>query len=268
MGKTEKIVVLSILFLVVVLFVWSLGGGEGTAAKGKGTQAEGQTASYSSGQNSSTRQSADRRQENSGAPGAPKKPANDGRILTRPKDVPALEGTREGLDAQTAGARERIALENGTTSAENKVLFAGVEKRSRRASAPVQMRPGWAIVSTSGLESTVDPSMLLFRPKATDTWASLAMDLYGEASKEALLRHNNEGMDSPGEVIFVPARDDDADLIGTRVVKVLQGENLWQVSHRTLGKGSRWKEIFEANRDVISDPDFIAPGIELSIPMN
>ena len=47
---------------------------------------------------------------------------------------------------------------------------------------------------------------------------------------------------------------------------VAKGDNLWKIAQRYLGSGARNKEIFEANRPMLSDPDKIYPGQVLRIP--
>lgn len=47
---------------------------------------------------------------------------------------------------------------------------------------------------------------------------------------------------------------------------VVKGDTLWKISEKTLGSGARYKEIFEANRPMLSDPDKIYPGQVLRIP--
>lgn len=44
---------------------------------------------------------------------------------------------------------------------------------------------------------------------------------------------------------------------------VVKGDNLSKIGER---HGVSWKEIFEANKDVIKDPDLIQPGWKLKIP--
>lgn len=268
MGKTEKIVVLSILFLVVLLFVWSMGGQEADASERDGG-ADTQSARYSARLDAGDPVSAGASGRNQDMGARPKGPG--GSLLRRPD---ASSGGSEAGDpaAEHAEGADRIEMDGDSGNSSN-LLNAVVDRDpkvdpmgSQRQLPAVHMRPGWDIVTTDGLEGTVNPDMLLYRPKDGSTWESLAIDLYGDASKEILLRHNNEGMADPASVIFVPAKDDGADEVKNRVVEVLKGETLWQVSKRTLGRGSRWRELFEANRGVISDPDYLAPGTILTVP--
>jgi nucleoid-associated protein YgaU len=53
----------------------------------------------------------------------------------------------------------------------------------------------------------------------------------------------------------------------TKTHTVDKGESLWAIAEHELGDGKRWKEIYEANKDVIgANPDLIQPGMELKIP--
>jgi nucleoid-associated protein YgaU len=47
---------------------------------------------------------------------------------------------------------------------------------------------------------------------------------------------------------------------------VVKGDTLWAIAEKTLGKGARYPEIFEANRPMLGDPDSIYPGQMLRIP--
>ena len=47
---------------------------------------------------------------------------------------------------------------------------------------------------------------------------------------------------------------------------VLKGDTLWKISRKFYGSGKHWKKIFEANRDIISNPDKVRAGTELKIP--
>ena len=47
---------------------------------------------------------------------------------------------------------------------------------------------------------------------------------------------------------------------------VQKGDSLWKIAKTQMGSGTRWGELYEANRDVISDPAKIYPGQLLTIP--
>lgn len=47
---------------------------------------------------------------------------------------------------------------------------------------------------------------------------------------------------------------------------VKSGDTLWKIASHFYGDGSKYPKIFEANKDVLDDPDRIMPGQELRIP--
>lgn len=47
---------------------------------------------------------------------------------------------------------------------------------------------------------------------------------------------------------------------------VAKGDTLWGISAKHYGNGAHYKDIFEANRPMLSDPDKIYPGQVLRIP--
>ena len=53
----------------------------------------------------------------------------------------------------------------------------------------------------------------------------------------------------------------------SRTVTVKSGDNLSKIAKRELGDAEKWRAIFDANRDKISNPDLIQPGQVLTIPL-
>lgn len=47
---------------------------------------------------------------------------------------------------------------------------------------------------------------------------------------------------------------------------VQAGDTLGKIAQKVYGDAGRWKEIFEANKDTIKNPDLIQVGQELKIP--
>jgi nucleoid-associated protein YgaU len=47
---------------------------------------------------------------------------------------------------------------------------------------------------------------------------------------------------------------------------VAKGDSLSKIAQREYGDANKWRTIYEANRDLIKDPDLIYPGQELKVP--
>ena len=47
---------------------------------------------------------------------------------------------------------------------------------------------------------------------------------------------------------------------------VVKGDSLSKIAKREYGDANKWRTIYEANRDLIKDPDLIYPGQSLRIP--
>ncbi len=51
-----------------------------------------------------------------------------------------------------------------------------------------------------------------------------------------------------------------------RTYVVVSGDSLSKIAKRQYGDAQKWPRIYEANRDIIKNPDLIYPGQELRIP--
>lgn len=47
---------------------------------------------------------------------------------------------------------------------------------------------------------------------------------------------------------------------------VVSGDSLSKIAKREYGNANDWPRIFEANKDILKDPDKIYPGQKLKIP--
>ncbi len=55
--------------------------------------------------------------------------------------------------------------------------------------------------------------------------------------------------------------------VGGRTYQVQAGDTLFDIARNELGKASRWKEIYELNRDALGkDCDYLTPGMRLTLP--
>lgn len=66
-----------------------------------------------------------------------------------------------------------------------------------------------------------------------------------------------------------PQADGDASPVGsveTQTYVVIKGDTLSTIASGQYGNAQQWTRIYEANRDLIADPDVIYPGQQLRIP--
>jgi nucleoid-associated protein YgaU len=51
-----------------------------------------------------------------------------------------------------------------------------------------------------------------------------------------------------------------------RTYTVIQGDSLSRIAKKQYGDANKWRTIYEANRDLIKNPDLIYPGQSFRIP--
>ncbi len=52
----------------------------------------------------------------------------------------------------------------------------------------------------------------------------------------------------------------------TKIYVVVSGDSLSKIAKREYGNANEWQRIFDANQDLLKDPDKIFPGQKLKIP--
>jgi nucleoid-associated protein YgaU len=62
------------------------------------------------------------------------------------------------------------------------------------------------------------------------------------------------------EKVAAPAQPEDTYYV------IEKGDSLWKIAAHYYGDGNKWKQLFEANKEVILDPDKIFPGQKIRIP--
>ena len=72
--------------------------------------------------------------------------------------------------------------------------------------------------------------------------------------------------EEPEDVAAVLAEDTAVEGFEVAVRTVQPGSTLWAIAEESLGEGIRYVEVFEANRDLIRDPDLIYPGQIFRMP--
>ncbi len=85
-------------------------------------------------------------------------------------------------------------------------------------------------------------------------------DSYATREKAILLAGNVQGVSKVNDQLTSPPEEK------TVFYTVQKGDSLWKIAKTLLGDGNKWPKIFEANKEVIKNPDLIYPGQQLRIP--
>jgi nucleoid-associated protein YgaU len=112
------------------------------------------------------------------------------------------------------------------------------------------------------------PRPRTYKVKRGDTLSSIADKQLGDADRwpeifvlnRAQIRHRDRI--TPGQILALPATPLQPQ---PKLYKVRRGDTLSKIAEQQLGNADRWRDIFQLNRDVISDPNRISPGQVLVI---
>jgi len=92
--------------------------------------------------------------------------------------------------------------------------------------------------------------------------------------EEVMIPYNGEGLPADatqlGEGKFVEELEEPVESevkVSTREYTIKKGDTLWKIAEHELGKGHRWKYIYELNRDVIKNPNRLRAGRKILIPV-
>jgi len=129
--------------------------------------------------------------------------------------------------------------------------------------------------------SRVDPAISVGRHvvehvvENAETLVSIAAKYYGSTAEyyRERLRQANPHLPAdgqeikPGTTLVIPAVEDapaGGGEMRTHVVR--QGETLSAIARRVYGSAAAWRKIYEANRQTVSEPDRLQPGMTLVLP--
>jgi len=83
---------------------------------------------------------------------------------------------------------------------------------------------------------------------------------------EALLDQANRALAEVEGAAPLPTPREETRPPAGRTYTVVSGDNLYRIADKALGNGERYREIFEANRDQLKNPDDIRVGMVLKMP--
>ena len=112
------------------------------------------------------------------------------------------------------------------------------------------------------------------------SWAGGTAKVFGVATSHAakekavLLTGNHDGVDKVDDQITVAAASLGQQATTVQATQTVQsefytikaGDSLSKIAGAKMGDTDKWKQLFEANREVVEDPDKIYPGQTIRIP--
>ena len=262
MGKVEKLVVLCVMFLIVVILTISLN------QKPPGfVESEDSLAALDSGvveiENRGLATPGERQ------PSLPSSTPEEVDLTSSPSaplaaaELPASDWQRVGEEGGDPGGRIAAPglLDSSVRSASEAALSSVAQQADTRLPA-IPLDSSWDLVTTAGLGRTRLDDLLTYECRAGDSFEALALRFYGDEQGAELLRRKNESIESLGEglQIFVPVRFD------MRSHVVQEGESLWKIAEHYYASGSKWRLIYDANRETLRAPEDVKPGMKLKIP--
>lgn len=155
--------------------------------------------------------------------------------------APLAEGTQIRVDSIDYGAEGNVTLRGQSGSGGTvRASLDGVARAESQADASGQ----WALTMTD-----VD---------AGDHTLTVEQD---GPDGQVVARTEMPFQREPGEVVEAALTDQPA-----RIVTVEPGATLWAIARDRYGDGVRYVQVFEANRELIKDPDLIYPGQVFNLP--
>lgn len=254
MGKVEKFVVLTVLFVIAVVLVVSLGSdnpldkdnaaklGEKPAAKSEAQPTGGTTLLSANVQPQTPPPAAN---PNPAEPSVPAPSATPAPAPTVVLPAGALLKTTEGLSPSFDDKRLFYRWQQGdgwVKLAER--LYGNATKFSLLKNANEgrdDIEAGEQIlVPIFDTESLAQVPAL--EPAKNNTGAAQTSAKSEKASKKA------------------------PTMTGGKIHEVKKGESLWKIAKSELGDGNRWKEIYELNKDQMKSPEAVRLGMKLKLP--
>jgi nucleoid-associated protein YgaU len=202
---------------------------------------------------------------------------------TIPKSTEPIVKDLMGQDSKKENKQEPLKVNNHATP--SSMLESRDEKRTanRLGSTPTsdrgrQQKNPVRVDLTPEQDSNTLPEV--YEIKKGDSFMKIARALYGDESKYTDLIAANPSVDPRnlqiGQKIQLPKnglikeknskKPTDENQGQGNFYVVREGDTLAAIAKKFYDKSSAWRKIYNANREIIADPDFLKVGSRLTIP--
>lgn len=178
-------------------------------------------------------------------------------ILDNLKNV--LGGKKDNSISSTTKAPSQVLKENGVDPSQLKFSFGSdgtVTVTGLVARNTDKERIKELLLNIAGIKKVV---LDVSEVAATASIPSAANEESAESSSGA-------GPEAGNADAAASEESADKSPAGPKTYTVQPGDTLWKIAKQFHGDGKEYMKIFEANKDLLKDPDHIYPGQELVIP--
>ena len=185
-------------------------------------------------------------------------PLGPGGVLSTSRPVAQTQGSEPAASQPARGSRPAAS-------------------RAIEAAAPVgQGGPEGGngfVLTLEDLAPSLSEEFMIYSWQDGDSFPKVAERYFGSRLHVNRLLRNNEGLDDSrlkaGDRILIPVSapvDAASEGTGASTYTVQSGDVLGTISTTVYGTSRNWRKIYDANRDILADPNQLEVGMVLRIP--
>lgn len=156
--------------------------------------------------------------------------------------------------------------------AQSAQTYLNLFERLKKSKAPFQWilnrsRPSGAALFYSNLTVGMEDYQITDDVKeGMDIGVSIKLRQYRAFGTKTVKLSPPPALSQPATATVEPPKRETSSAPKNASYTVKSGDCLWNIAKKQLGDGSRWKEIYELNKDKIKNPNLIYPDQSLTLP--
>lgn len=171
-------------------------------------------------------------------------------------------------------AAQNYVMDNGTSQGGDKPNGNEPSGNNPGSSSPGNTATGENRAESSASDAVSGTKAVSYTVERGDTLWAIAVKFFGDGNQwKKIYKDNKEVISDPNRIyagqvltINVAALTAGQGTVQGDTYTVQPGDSLWKIAEKVYGNGRRWRKIYEANADRISDASKIYAGQTLVVP--
>ncbi|MBN1526456.1 MAG: OmpA family protein [Candidatus Omnitrophica bacterium] len=164
-------------------------------------------------------------------------------LITGNCDIRGTEKYNEKLGKRRGEAVKRYMLDNGIAAGRIKIISRG------------KLDAIAYVTDLVGMQKDRNAQFMVAEVE------EVMMPYTGRPPEDAKVIEEGKYVEEKEETVTGAVR------VSTKEYIVKEGDSLWKIAERELGKGNRWEYLYEINKDVIKNPNKLKKGTKIVIPI-